>query len=372
MKKINLSIYKQTKVFFILFDYLLKDLSINKESYLIMNNISPSSYRRARKEEQKIGLEIKKELTKKFNKNEISDELIDEIEKRFNDIYYSVYYKIYDKYEEDIKYLNDLLEKEYIIFPIIKLFKLFMIMNDNSDAKKLVNSNYDLFLEVIKYKDFYTEELKEICELLEIVFEEKSCEVYMGKKYENGMNYYALSSNLWRKKKYIESLYFAKIGKEKFIQDGNYKRVFHINHNIMNSLVSIGNYEECYEMALQAKRAVKSLEIKGYLEKSVNHFIVISGIPLKKYQDIIDFTKDSSIVTMTIAIGIMISKYFTNINEYNNYLLDLNLDELENDMKQDIINIDLFLKEKNRRYLNKLSDQVAINLVEVLKKLDFN
>ena len=369
MKSIDLSVYKSSKVYFIVFDCLLKNIDINKDVFLIDNDIAPSSYRRSRKEEQNIGPTIIEKLCDKLGYKTVSESLINELEKRFDEIYHSVYYKIYDSYEKDLEYLDKLIDEKYIVFPIISLFKLFLTMNNNVDANKNIETNYSYFLEVKKYKNFYLGDLEKIYTLLTIVFEEKAIDEAMSKKYDSGMAYYALSSNLWRKKRYIEGLYFAKMGKEMFLKDCNYKRAFYINNNIMNCLASIGNYEECYELAWQEKRALKSLDIEGYLEKSANHFIIISGIALGKYKEVLELTNDCSIVTITIFIGILVSKYMIDKKSYEDHLSEVDFENIDNDIKNDIINIDLFLKEKNKKYLSNLSWQVAINLVQVLNKI---
>lgn len=369
MKNIDLSIYKESKVYFTVFDHLLKGININKDAFLIGNDIAPSSYRRSRKEEQNIGPLIIGKLSKKFGYKVVDNEVVDELEKRFNDIYHSVYYKIYDDAEKDMEYLDKMLSHNYIIFPIINLFKLFLQMNNNIDAKKNIEAGNELFLEIKKYKEFYVGALEEIYILLTIIFEEKAIDEAMSKNYENGMNYYALSSNLWRKKRYVEGLYFAKIGKEMFLKDCNYKRAFYINNNIMNCLASIGNYEECYELALQEKRALKSLDIKGYLEKSANHFLMISGIALGKYEEILEISENFNTVTITLFLAVLVCKYMIDKNEYEKYLADVDFDSLDDDFKNDIKNVDLFLKEKNKKYLSNLSWQVAINLTQVLKRM---
>ena len=109
MFKIDLKEYKETKIYFQLFDVLLKNLDVKKELYLIDNGITPSSYRLARKQEQNIGKLIIKTLCDKL-KYKIPDELqIIEIEEKFNKIYFDMYYKINDDYDKYLKYIDELL-----------------------------------------------------------------------------------------------------------------------------------------------------------------------------------------------------------------------------------------------------------------------
>ncbi|MFR1524315.1 MAG: hypothetical protein ACLSUV_02235 [Bacilli bacterium] len=57
----------------------------------------------------------------------MNDSMIDELENFYNKIYYNMYYKIFYTYEEDLEYISNL--EKYLIFPIIKLLKLFLQIN---------------------------------------------------------------------------------------------------------------------------------------------------------------------------------------------------------------------------------------------------
>ena len=87
MFNINLSIYKESKQYFQLFDILLKDLDINKEAFLKDVGISPSSYRKARTIEQNIGDKIVEQLCRALGYKKASVEFIEEFEIFFNKIY---------------------------------------------------------------------------------------------------------------------------------------------------------------------------------------------------------------------------------------------------------------------------------------------
>ena len=101
MIKIDLSIYKKSKPYFLVFDVLLKNLPIKKEVYLSENGINPSSYRLSRKHEQKIGFKILRTLCDRHNYKIMDNDLIDNLERRINQIYFNIYYKIYDTFDDD-------------------------------------------------------------------------------------------------------------------------------------------------------------------------------------------------------------------------------------------------------------------------------
>ena len=69
MKKIDLSLYKTYKPYFVYFDILIKKVSSNKDSFLEEIYLSPSSYRRAKNEGSKIGKQLTIDLCNYFNIN---------------------------------------------------------------------------------------------------------------------------------------------------------------------------------------------------------------------------------------------------------------------------------------------------------------
>ena len=151
MKKFDLSIYKQTRVYFVFFDIYLKKQNITKEeifSKLLINN---SSYRRCRNAEQKVGKQILKQLADHFELIIPDAQIVDELQTRINQIYHKMYYKIYDTYEDDQRYIDNLLEKKILLLPVIKLIKLYLVVNSTKsisdvkieykDMKKVISLN---------------------------------------------------------------------------------------------------------------------------------------------------------------------------------------------------------------------------------------
>lgn len=125
MKKFDLTLYKESRQYFYLFDVYLKNLAINKDPFLEELGITPSSYRRARMSEQKVGVQIVEQLSKHFGFIVPKSEFINDMSKFTNKIFFNMEYKVYDAYEEDIEYLNKIEKDNYLLFPIINLLKLF-------------------------------------------------------------------------------------------------------------------------------------------------------------------------------------------------------------------------------------------------------
>ncbi len=200
MNKFDFSIYKQTRIYFVLFDAYLKNRSINKEMFFNKLYINYSSYRRAREYEEKVGSQILKQLCDYFEFKVPNNVIIDRIEELTNRIYHNMYYKIYTTYESDLEEIDRLLDEKYILFPILKLFKLFLHVNAKAGAIKIMKDNQELYDNVKIYKKFFTEELEEIYEILSFFFEDEIGDKEWSKSYDNALTYQLLASRYSVKK----------------------------------------------------------------------------------------------------------------------------------------------------------------------------
>ena len=125
MFSLNLNDYKKTKIYLQLFDVILKDLPINKEEFLLEHDITPSSYRLARKVEQNVGKSIIIKLSEVFKFVTLADDELEDVEEQLNKIYFDIYYKNYVNYDSHLEYINEMINKNFLIHPLFKLFKLF-------------------------------------------------------------------------------------------------------------------------------------------------------------------------------------------------------------------------------------------------------
>ena len=80
MKRFDLSEYRGTKQYFLLFDILIKDEVYNKDDFLNSIGIAPNTYRRCRANEQKKGKELIEILANHFNLKVPTSKDIDELE----------------------------------------------------------------------------------------------------------------------------------------------------------------------------------------------------------------------------------------------------------------------------------------------------
>lgn len=372
MKKFNLDIYKDYQQYFNLLDVLIKEKSSNKELFLEDLDISPSSYRRVKKDGNKIGETILKRLAKYFKYNLCDDSLIDEIEVKINNIYYDIYYKNYDNYFMYYQWINEMLNKNYIIFPIFKLFKLLMIINDQTNPNNIQNENYELYEDVKQYEYFFDSGLLEIMEILDVTFKEDIDDCFLSKRFINELSYNTLASRCTFMKRYLESIYFCEKAKEIYIKDENYKRVYFINLTLIanyNYLLKFENANILAEKQIKTLVATKNYELEYEYTMKI-HMITYLG--LKRYDEIILILEDKEEVTLTETICLLIAYYFTDKKKYNDFYNEMTEEDDEDDLGLiDCLQLlDDILKNNNRKRVIEL-DSFDINkcIIEILKKM---
>lgn len=266
MLNFDFTIYRGTMKFFNLYDVYIKYSDNNKEDLFYKLCINNSSYRRARDSEQRVGREIIGQLCRYFSFRIPNNELLLNLQKLANRVYKNMYYKIYESYETDIEYIEKLLKKKCIMFPILNLLKLFLIANSQKATSKNLEEEKKLYDEVKLYKKFFTEELLEVLDILTLFFETEFNEGEWKKNYTNAMVYQILSSRSFIKKKYIEALFYAYKSKEILLSEENFKRVITVNNTIMSCLLYVGNYEECLNIVNKQMLCIKSFELVNVSE----------------------------------------------------------------------------------------------------------
>lgn len=153
MLTIELKDYKQYVRFLCVFD---KELKNNKEKYLIKNGISPSSYRRAKRNETKSNttLSLISDLCRLLGYKSFTEEELIELEKEINKVYEFVYFRYECELDKLLVYFNNIISSNSILFPIASLIRLFIILT-KKDPKKKINKFKTEYEELKYYKDFY-------------------------------------------------------------------------------------------------------------------------------------------------------------------------------------------------------------------------
>lgn len=372
MKKIDLSNYKLTQIYFNFFDIYFKEKGIKKEIFLLDNDITPSTYRQCRKSECKIGSKIIKSLANMFSLKVPTIKLIDEIEDLLNNIYYDMYYKNYNSYDLYLETIENLLKENYIIFPFLELTKLFLKISSNDSISLIVSNNEELFNHVKMYTVFFNNSLSEIYELIYLSFEKNIKEDCWVKNYNNASAYFILASRSYMNKSYIETLFFAEKCKEKLYQDGNVNRILYLNNTIMSSLIHVGNFEECYIVAFKQLKSLESLALNNeFLIDTCNKFLAISMLGKKDYDNVLNKFYNSDSLTLTIILCLlialhekgMIEKDFT---KYDEFYKELEVDQLDEEYSDIIISLDKFLANKRK---NDLYELLNFEIMQQFKKI---
>ena len=370
MRKFKLDLYKDFQQYFNLLDVLIKNNAQNKDLFLEDIDISPSSYRRAKNEGNKIGETILEKLATYFNYSLCSEEMIDDIEDRINEIYYAIYYKDYEKYDEYLNWLENMLSKRYIIFPIFNLFKLLMILNSKNNPRNVYNGLNDLYQEIKSYEAFYENELLEIIEILDVTFKKDIDNYFLSKTYTNELTYHTLATRCNLLGRYIESIYFSKLVKEKFIKDENYKRVYYINLTLISNYNYLLMFREADLLVQKQLLNLKSLNSIGDEYDFTNVLYIITCLGLKKYNKVIELIDNKETTTLTETICLLVSHYYTNMKIYSETYNDFVTEEENEELITCLKTLNDILKSNNKKKIQELECyDINKSVLEILKKM---
>lgn len=368
MFKIDLSIYKESKQYFQLFDILLKDVDINKETFLKDAGISPSSYRKARTIEQNIGDKIVEQLCRIFGYKKASVEFIEEFEVFFNKIYFNVYYKIYNTYDDDLKTIDKMIEDNYIIKPILNLLKLFLLSNSKTDAEIIIRDNKEMYNDIKKYLAFFNEDLLEIVDILSLAFETKIQEEIIMKTYKNSLAYYSLASRLCSDKRYVESLFIAKKAEDALVREKNYKRLLFLNLKMMNCLNSIHSYQDCFDLAYMQLYTLQSFSETDFEYNQTTNNLAVCCLALKKYDYIADVLINKKYISLTELCALLVAKYKLNTKEYDE-LYDLYNNTIGQEEKIILNGLNNYLKTNDKTQLSVLKNKrILESIIYAIKR----
>ena len=370
-KKFDLSIYKSTTIYFKLYDVIMKNNSYNKDNFLDSKNITPSSYRRASKSEQKIGVSIIKKLSKIFNLHIVDEKEIEELELFLNKVYYDMYYKIYDNYNIYIDHIELLLSKNLILYPILNLFKLFLLANANNSPKDTISKYHDLYLETISFLPFYEGVFEDVADLVRLSYTTELTDELISKNYNLGLHYFVIGTKYWVLGNYTGSLYYCLKAKQLFVEEENYIRIIYVNLTIMSNYNMIANYNECRELAHKQIMILMNLRNNGIEYKTTLKHLMFSLLGLKKFDDVLKLLETKESYNISEMCVLLISKFKKNKEEYNMYYKkELPLNKLNDSYKNVLENLHCYLMKKEKRALSELENhKIGDVLIKILKKL---
>ena len=374
MLNISLSEYKNSKIYFQFFDVLLKKTDIKKEDFLLENDISPSSYRLSRKVEQNIGKSIIEKLCSLYGYTMHSDSDIEIIEKKLNSIYYDMYHKIYDNYDNYEKFIDELLEKNTILFPIIKLFKIFLFCNNqnNTNVDYVISSSSGVFEEISVFKKFFNESISEVYDIIYVIMSDINVKDYLGHTFNNGLLYFGLASKCYHKKEWLECYYFASRCREIMIKEYNFKRLIYINKHLYHCLFFFKNYNEAYELTKYELLMLKSFDPKCYEIIGAYRLHLIACLGLNKYDEIIEIVEDRVNIDLNDYCMYLVALHERNIDEYHKTIDDYknSISEATN-LEDDVLLmhdvLDDYFNNKNIKRLSSLEHVVLRWIIIILE-----
>ena len=371
IKKFDLSIYKITPIYFKLFDVIMKNNSLNKDNFLDSKKITSSSYRRASKSEQKIGENIIKKLSKVFKLKMIDSKGIDELEELLNEIYYDMYYKIYENYDNYLNRIEELLNKNLLIYPILNLFKLFLIANANNSPKDIISQNYCLYEDTISFSSFLENVFSDVVDLVKLSYTQDLTDDLISKKYNLGLHYFVIASKLWISGNNTGSLYYCAKAKDLFVQEENYIRIIYVNLTIMSNYNMICNFSECNQLANKQLLILKNIRNNGIEYQTTLKHLMLSLLGLKQYEDVLSLLENKQTYNITELCYLLISKFKTNKEEYFRYFNnEIDLNELNEKCRLIVKYLNSYLVKREKRALYELENlKIGDVLIKILKKL---
>lgn len=370
MKYLNISDYKKSMYQIPVFDVLIKDEIVNKDVFLEEKEIAPTSYRRAKTKEQNVGLEIVEILAKHFKLKLVTNELVDELEKLLNEIYLDVIFRISTRHEAYLKQLDELLDQDLVISPIIELIRLFVVTFSENDIPVILTEHIEDYNYVSEFESIYNEDLLIIYNMLKLAYCKNFTKEMLAREYNNGICYSIIAINHNIHKKYYESIFFAEKAKKAYLNENNFKRAIYINFTILNNLASTANYEQYYNLAREQMLIVRSFDL-GVEEYCASYkHLVASSIGAKKYNEAIDILKLKNQLTLTEVCCYTIAKYHLSSKEdfkqwcYKNIYYEEN----DKDYKECITYLINFLKNPQKQKITPLEKyDLMPALLEILK-----
>lgn len=369
MIKINLNEYKESKIYFKLLDLIISKNEDNKECFLKSLDINPSTYRRCRQNDFTISEKIIYKISSHYGYKNHNYKIINDAEKLFNNIYFDMYYKIYTRYNNYLEELDIMIKENYLITPIIELFKLFLFISSQKDYDILLSECSDLYDVVKSNIKFYNESLMKIYELIYLSLEPKIDESKLLKSYDDGSAYYILSYRNLLKNKYLESLYYGEKSKKILLEEGNIFRMILQNNTIITCYMNVHNYEDSLKILKIQSKILEAIESSNKtLVKKTKRAYIVCMLALNKYEELIDYLKYDNEFTFTTIGSYLIALYNIDKEEYDKYKKTI-LAEIEDNKTIEFIEIiDLYIKTKNRKSLEQIS-KFSLNeqFLEVLK-----
>ena len=371
MNKISLDEYKGTIIYFHFFDAYIKLFEKGKEDLFNELYINNSSYRRCRDKEQGVGPEIITKLANYYDLKELDNNEIDAYEIYLNDLYSKIYYKDNRNFENDLKKLEDIISEQNMLFPIFKLMKLLMLLNSKKSVDYIYNENLDDYYYIKKFTFFFKNELKTILNTVSLFFENDSENCEWNYDFKNALAYQILSSKCYKDQKYVEAIFYATKANDILLSDYNYKRIIAVNNIVMRSLLYIGNYEQCFEIATKQLKSLEALELFDYDMKAAKSSLNVSLLGLKKYNDVIRSILELEKMDLSDITCLLMSKYMTDKQHYKEYYLEfIKINGFNDEILKYLNTLSFYFTHRDKKMLKTFQKfNISGVLIKILKNM---
>lgn len=357
MLKIKMLQYKGKCIYFKLFEIINEtERNWTKKKLLEKLHLSYSSLARCNYCETRATTNIYELMCIEFSLKEVD---LNEIIELTSEIYDSVYYKLKQNYNNYLEKLDELIKERVIVFPILMLFKLFILVN--SIPIQVVQKEYrEHYLKLKVYKDFFVDEIYGIYVLVELIFETEVKHI-KNHIYNDELFFQILSVKNFEINDYNASLLYAEKAEKEFEKNKNFIRVISTNLTKIACLNHCQEYKEAYKLAKSCFLGIRSLNRKINELFFVELHYLLATIGLKRYKEAISILKEKEKFNMNDCLA-----YVIIINKSNNKIDKSILEKTiaEGCFVEDIKN---YIENNDRNYIFNIIDQY--NLSGVFKTL---
>lgn len=371
MNKISLTDYKGSMIYFHFFDTYIKFYEKGKEAIFNELYINNSSYRRCREKEQGVGPEIITKLANYYDLIELDNDEIDNYEIYLNNLYSKIYYKDNKDFDKDLNKLDEIINKKNILFPIFKLMKLLMLLNFKKKVEQIYNENIDDYYYIKKFTFFFKNELKIIFNTVSLFFENDSENCEWNYDFKNAFAYQILSSKCYKDQKYVEAIFYSTKANEILLNDYNYKRIIAVNNIVMRSLLYIGNYEQCFELATKQIKSLEALELFDFDMIAAKSSLNISLLGLKKYNDVIRNVLELEEMDLSDITCLLMSKYMLDKEHYKEYYLEfIKINGFNDEILNYLNTLSFYFTHRDKKMLKTFQKfNISGVLIKILKNM---
>lgn len=289
--------FKQTQIYFYLFDGLF--LLENDKKQQIFNKLSiiPSSYRTQRSKVNTTRESINK-LLSYFNYVDVNKDEQLEFEVILSKIYYCCYYKQLSKLYYYLEIINDKINQNSILKPLLVLFRVLINMNLEYEIPHLKEIVWDdlQYLKVFYNKHYFAYDLKYL--YLIILYDFEIIGENIEKKLDNmsidypkltWLYYHIKASKAYFDHKDAIALINYEFLLEEFRRTNNLERYFLMVNNVAALYNVLGEYHLSYNVTSTVIEYIFSSENHHNRIEYILMNFLFANLMLGRYQEIINF-----------------------------------------------------------------------------------